>query len=90
MAEDEMESDVAINCKACGGLLSSIRGEKRMMRCCNEKCTQGHNFNLRGRSWRLRCPCCGDWRLKHRSSLSSYWDCEGCGNTIGTSPLTYC
>lgn len=77
-------------CKACGENIMEILGEREMMQCVNSGCNQGYNFGLRGRSWRLRCPKCGDWHLKHRGSLSSYWTCEACGEKITTSPLTYC
>ena len=76
-----------VHCKACGGQIVQV--DKQIGGCMNKNCSQEPNFSMRGYVWRLRCSKCGDWRLEHQGSLSSYWTCKGCKSKLVSSPLTY-
>ena len=83
-----MEKDIFnVRCKACGNQI--IEADKELGQCTNKDCCQKENFGIRGYMWRLRCSKCGDWRLEHHGSLSSYWKCIGCKVKLVSSPLTY-
>lgn len=89
MAQGIDHTDKEVNCKACGDQIVNVSGQ--MAQCANEECSEKPNFGLRGSTWRLRCPKCGDWRIKHLgASLSSNWECMGCGTSIKTGSLTFC